>query len=328
MQVSYWTLLKWSCLALCIGSIVAAGMLMWLNDEAIVADSPQAGEEGEKPQANVEKPLIVERKGERIIWRLQAESAVQEEQGMHLVDPRLELFTDQGEAVPIRGDEAWFEPAARNIRFKSHVQVLYRGWTLKSGELQYDSGRDEVLVPGAFNLSKPGSSLKGDGMRIDRKSERVTVERNVELEDHLYIRSGKDLGESVRITSGSMLVDHRKQRAEFARAVHLVRDDFTLDGDRLIVLYRQQGGGEIEQAEAYGHVVMRQGEKQGVSESAVYNQERNELLMVGNAEVSDASGSVKGERLIHHLDTKLTTVEKGASEKRATMFIEEENTKP
>lgn len=331
MSTGYWSLLKWACLALSIGSIVAAGILIWLNDEVIVADSTPAGDEGDKPQANVEKPQIVERKGERIIWRLQADSAQQQEEGMNLAMPRLELFTDQGEAVPIRGDAAWFEPAARNIIFQGHVQVLYREWTLKSEQLQYDSARDEVLVPGPFTVIKPGTSLKGEVLRAEHKSEKLIVEKNVRLEDSVFIRNVRQPGKSVAITSGSAMVDHRHNRAEFSGQVHLKRDDFDLYGDRLVVTYRSSPVSELDKAEAYGHVIMQQGEKQGKADSAVYNQEKNELVMSGSAEVSDPSGTVRGEKLIHHMDTSVTSVEKGASGedgKRARMIIEEESANP
>jgi len=324
MQTGYWTLLKWGCLALSIGSIFVAGLLMWINDKPIVADSTEQVAEGDKPQANVEKPLIVERKGERIVWRLQAESAIQQEQGMRLVEPRLELFTDKGEAIPIRASEALFEPAARNIRFKGSSQVEFREWTLQSDQLKYDSGRDEVVIPGAFSLSKPGTRLSGIGLRVEHKSERLIIEHKARAEDRVYIRAGGSTGQSVTITSDSLMVDHRRSMAEFSQAVHLKRDDFELHSDRLTVLYKQDGGGEIEQAEAFGNVVMQQREKQGSAERAIYRQKENELIMIGDAEVKDSSGTVQGHRLIHHIDTLVTTVEQGESGTRARMVIEEE----
>ena len=164
---------------------------MWINSTTMVTAKPQeAGEKSAEPKAAVEKPLIVERKGDRLIWRLQAESALQQEQGMYLTEPRLELFTEAGEAVPVRGREAWFEPLRKNIRFKGAVRVKFRDWQLKSETLQYVSSRDEAYVTDGFELKKPGITLKGKGLRVDRKSQRLTVEHNVWLED----RTGGALG--------------------------------------------------------------------------------------------------------------------------------------
>jgi len=188
MSDQHWTLLKWSCLGISLGSVVVAVVLLWVNSETVVSEQPSTPEvkaDQQEPQAKVEKPLIVERKGERIIWRLQADSAEQQMDGMRLTDPRLEVFTEGGEAIPIRAREAWFEPIRKNIRFKGAVEVEYRDWLLSSEALQYDSERDEVVVPGRFKAAKPGMTLRGRGLRADRKSQLLTVEHDVWVEDAL-----------------------------------------------------------------------------------------------------------------------------------------------
>jgi hypothetical protein len=185
MRDTQWAVLKWSSLGVSIGSILLAVGLMWINSGTVIEEqaSSEPQEAGGQPQAKVEKPLIVERKGERIIWRLQAESAKQQEQGMHLIEPRLELFTESGDMIPVQGREAWFEPLRRNIRFQGAVQASYRDWQLQSEQLRYESSRDELVVPGKFSLVKPNTTLKGRGLRVDRKSERLKVEHDVRLED-------------------------------------------------------------------------------------------------------------------------------------------------
>jgi len=185
MKNRQWALLKWSCLSVSVGSVVVAAGLMWINSNAVVEDQPQQDMAGvaEQPQAKVEKPLIVERKGERMIWRLQADAAKQQKQGMHLVEPRLELFTEAGTVIPVQGREAWFEPLKRNIRFQGAVRANYREWTINSEELRYESGRDELVVPGKFRLSRPKTTLHGRGLRVDRKTEKLSVEHDVWLED-------------------------------------------------------------------------------------------------------------------------------------------------
>ena len=184
MNSRQWALIKWGSLSISIGSILVAAGLMWINSkEVVTAVEEKVGEPVSQPQAKVEKPLIVERKGDRLIWRLQADSAKQQEQGMYLTEPRLELFTESGEVVPIRGREAWFEPLRRNISFKGAVQLDFREWRLKSEALRYESKRDEAVVPGRFELGKPGVTLKGRGLKVDRKSQRLTVDHDVNLVD-------------------------------------------------------------------------------------------------------------------------------------------------
>lgn len=320
--------MKWGSLGLSVGSVLIAGVLMWSNEGAVVTDPSPPVDAGEKPQANVEKPLIVERKGERIIWRLQADSAKQQEQGMQLIEPRLELFTEQEEVIPISAREAWFEPAVSDIRFSGETVVLFREWRLESEQLQYESGREEVVVPGSFRLFKTGTTLWGDGLRADRKNQRLIVERKARIEDNVYVKKGASGGGKVRISSDSLVIEHQKNRAEFHGSVHLERDDFDLHSDRLVVIYLHETGGEIDRAEAYGHVVMQQGEKRGTSDSAIYRQRANELEMAGGAEVSDNRGTVRGEKLLHHIDTKETSVVQGEAGQRARMVIEDESAKP
>jgi hypothetical protein len=197
MPGKQWALLKWSSLGVSVGSIMIAVFFLLDASKSRVMDEPeQAGQpeqqEPQQAQTKVEKPLIVERKGEKIIWRLQADEATQLQQGMHLIKPRLEMFTEAGELIPIQGSEAWFEPLRKNIRFKGAVQAGYREWALHSEELYYESGRDELTVPGKFTLVKPEITLRGRGLRVDRKTEQLRVDHDVWLED----RGGRSFGGS------------------------------------------------------------------------------------------------------------------------------------
>ncbi len=185
MQDRYWAVVKWSSLGVSIGSVVVAAGLLWMNSRVAVSDRPLQVdvESGKQPEAKVEKPLLVERKGEQIIWRLRADEAKQQDQGMYLIEPRLELFTETGEVVPVEGSEAWFEPIRKNIHFKGSVKARYRDWTLLCDELHYDGGRDEMVVPGSFRVSKPDVKLRGRGLRVDRKTQNLTVAHDVWVED-------------------------------------------------------------------------------------------------------------------------------------------------
>ncbi len=131
----------------------------------------------------VEKPLIVERDGDRMIWRLQADKADQEVRGMHLTRPRLELFTESGKVIPVRGRQAWFQPLTRSIRFEGGVVVDYGQWHLRSEVLIYDSASDELRIPGDFRLKGKSLRARGNSLRAKRKQERIWVENGVWIED-------------------------------------------------------------------------------------------------------------------------------------------------
>ncbi|NOR72950.1 MAG: lipopolysaccharide transport periplasmic protein LptA [Mariprofundaceae bacterium] len=126
----------------------------------------------------------------------------------------------------------------------------------------------------------------------------------------------------LRITSESLVVDHAKNRAEFSGTVHLTRDDFELRCDRLVAFYSQKAGGELEQAEAYGNVSMRQGEKHGSSNEAIYKQSEGILILIGKAKVEDPEGTIQGEKIIHNIQTTETRVQQGAVGERVRLTFD------
>jgi lipopolysaccharide transport protein LptA len=128
-----------------------------------------------------------------------------------------------------------------------------------------------------------------------------------------------------QISSESLSVDHRKSEAEFTEAVHLSRDGFELRCDRLVVFYKTQGGSELDHAEAYGHVVMQQGDKHGSADKAIYKQVEGILILMGHAKVEDPKGVIQGEKVMHNINTTETSVEQGRSGERVRFFIEEDD---
>jgi len=131
--------------------------------------------------------------------------------------------------------------------------------------------------------------------------------------------------ESVEIKSDSLEVEHQQSRAQFEGNVWLKRADFELRCDRLVVRYRQEMGGEVEQAEAYGHVIMQQGDKHGSSNEALYQQRMGLVTLIGEAKVDSPDGLIQGEKVLHNINTKETTVLQGKDGGRARITIEEDD---
>ncbi len=131
--------------------------------------------------------------------------------------------------------------------------------------------------------------------------------------------------EPVQIKSDSLVVEHQQSRAQFDRNVWLKREDFELRCDRLVVLYRQEMGGEVEQAEAYGHVAMQQGDKRGSSKEALYQQAPGLVILIGEAKVESPDGLIQGEKVLHNINTNETTVLQGEDGGRAQFVIEEDD---
>lgn len=178
-----WTGIKWAFLALSLGSALAALVLMIDAGDSrqLRVDASQAAK---TRQAHVDKPLIIERKAGRMLWRLRAQKAEQELKGsMHLLDPELELFSEDDKRIPITGREAWFDPLSKAIHFKGDVVAHYEEWTLYTQDMSYDHASDSVHIPGDFRIEGKQTRARGRGMTAWRGERRVRVEEAVWIED-------------------------------------------------------------------------------------------------------------------------------------------------
>jgi len=173
--------LKWFFMALTAGSLTMAGILLWLGEPAHQEDAPELAH---KAMTQIDKPLLVERKGDRLLWRMQAESANQSPDGnLELDVPELDLFSSDGVKVPIRSRKAFVDTLKREIRFRGDVVVIYDQWELRGQVLIYDINRDLIHMPAQFQINGPGITVKGKNMTIDRSRQHVLVEERVWIRD-------------------------------------------------------------------------------------------------------------------------------------------------
>lgn len=124
----------------------------------------------------------------------------------------------------------------------------------------------------------------------------------------------------VEIVADSMVLEHQQKRAEFTRNVKLTRGDFSLFCDRLLAFYRDSDN-QLDHAEAYGHVRIRQGAVRGKARKAILDQHKNQVTLIGEAELERPEGKVEGERITHNLSSEKTVVKPG-KKSRARLIIE------
>jgi len=180
--------LKWGFLGLALGSVVVAAFLMWQAQQGQLPLSAKPVT-GKALRTHVDKPLIVERDGGHTVWRLKAAKAEQQLTGaMHLLRPKLELFTSAGKIIPITGKEAWFNPLSRKVRFKGNVEMRYGEWRLYSNSLRYDHQKGAVVVPGPFRIEGTSTHVRGRDLTAWRATQHVRVEDGVWIEDTRPVR--------------------------------------------------------------------------------------------------------------------------------------------
>ncbi|MDQ6992964.1 MAG: LPS export ABC transporter periplasmic protein LptC [Mariprofundus sp.] len=175
--------LKWISLLITIATIVIAIVLIWFGGTETL--SPKSNDAtADKPQTAVEAPVIVERKDGRTLWQLRASEANQQLNGqMHLINPELHLYNEQGSQVVVKGKQAWFNPLARNVRFEKSVSIIYDEWTIDTETLMYISGRDQISIPNKFTLHGKSLNAHGKNMTFDRSSEQLHVSDGIWIED-------------------------------------------------------------------------------------------------------------------------------------------------
>ncbi len=119
--------------------------------------------------------------------------------------------------------------------------------------------------------------------------------------------TGQALAEPVDIASESVNVDHEHSRAEFAGAVALTQGEFTLHCDRLHAWYVK---GDLDHAEAFGHVTFHRRDINGASKRASYLKQQGVLILFDEAMVTSPEGTVRGEKITHNIESERTVVDK------------------
>ncbi|MDX8395867.1 MAG: lipopolysaccharide transport periplasmic protein LptA [Mariprofundaceae bacterium] len=129
----------------------------------------------------------------------------------------------------------------------------------------------------------------------------------------------------IEVDSEKLAVDHAKNRAEFMGTVHVHQDEFDLYCDRLVTFYKQNMGEELERAEAYGHVRISQEKKRGAADKAIYEKGTGLVTLIGHAEVEDEGNILRGEKIVHNLETTETRVIKSNDGERVRLVIESDD---
>jgi len=174
--------LKWGCLTLATGSLLITGILIWLA-EPVHHKALRAPPK--KEMTRIDKPLLVERKGDRLIWKLRAETAKQNSDGnLEMKHPELDLFTAAAVEIIIQSRHAFVDTVKKTVQFRNRVIVDYNGWKLRSELLVYDMNHDLIRVPEEFDLTGPAITARGKNMTIDRNSQHLLVKERVLIRDN------------------------------------------------------------------------------------------------------------------------------------------------
>jgi lipopolysaccharide transport protein LptA len=114
--------------------------------------------------------------------------------------------------------------------------------------------------------------------------------------------------DTMQIEAGKMIFLHKENRVEFINNVQVERDNFIMNCDRLVVNYSEGDSTQMEYADAFGHVIMIQGDKKGQADTARLDQKNNILTLKGNAIMEQPGGRIEGETIIHNMASEKTEI--------------------
>ncbi len=167
------TWLKWSCLLLSIGSLVVAVWLMLGSSKGAIQQLMDSA--AIMTGTSIKHLDMSEYKGDRLLWHLQADNAVEEGQQVLLRFPVLDLYSTQGELMPIRAHTGVYDKQVHVMHFEGEVQVNYLQWSLTSETLDFYEEKDEIHVLSDFILQEDGVVISGQNMKVSRPTGMIQV---------------------------------------------------------------------------------------------------------------------------------------------------------
>ncbi len=131
--------------------------------------------------SKITNPDMTEYDGDKLVWRLQAETAQEQGNEVNLEQPRLQMVLDNGEVVPVRAKSGKYEQNKQKVVLIGDVVVDYQAWELKTSNIDYFQAMGELVAPQDFVLTQKGIIISGKDMRIYRADGRLEVLQGVRM---------------------------------------------------------------------------------------------------------------------------------------------------
>jgi len=169
-----------------------AALLMGWDHQKHEGDTqtPTASKEKDEAATNVESPWMIERKGERVLWRLKAEHATQGLKTMHFTHPYLELFNESGEKITVQGEQADLDVLSHDVHFQGNVHAHFQEWSLISNSLNAEKASGDIWTKERFTATRPISTIRGRGLRIRHQTYDMWIQHDVWMQERTMNERG------------------------------------------------------------------------------------------------------------------------------------------
>jgi len=128
----------------------------------------------------------------------------------------------------------------------------------------------------------------------------------------------------VEIKSQQLEMLQQGNKSVFSGDVIVTQGDMTLSADLLVVFFIEDN--QIERLEATGNVRFSQLNRVATAEKAIYYQQEEKLLLLGNAVAQQGRNLVSGDEIIFYVVENRSVI-KGSSQNRVKAIIVQEQKK-
>jgi len=142
-----------------------------------------------------------------------------------------------------------------------------------------------------------------------------------------------DPSQPIQIVSDRLEAFSEKKMVVFSGNAVATQGDKSIRSDRISLFYRkgapdkaaksvkiQEDAGELERMEANGHVRVTQGDRIVTGDEAVFYQDQQKVVMIGNAIMKEGKNIIRGQKIVVFLDENRGVVEADEN-KRVTATI-------
>jgi lipopolysaccharide export system protein LptA len=150
-----------------------------------------------------------------------------------------------------------------------------------------------------------------------------------------------DKDQPIQIVSDRLDAYNEKKLVVFSGHAVATQGDKTIKADRLFLYYKKDprvpektgtqdvgSAGDLEKIEAKGHVIITQGERIVTGNDAIFYQDTQQIIMLGNAVMREGRNVIHGDRIVVFLDEDRGVVESvEKSRVRATIYPEDKKDK-
>jgi len=227
-------------------------------------------------------------------------------------------------------------PRSERIDAQGDVKVVLKVGTSERPEAGFFSGNQPVFVTSRRMRSDPadkrlfigGSArmwqgkqlLSADELTIWRDSGEISGQGDVRASFPYIPRKEEKKEERIEVGGSRMGFAPETRLLSLDQDAWLKTQKVGLNSDAIIVHLRKEKG-EIEKIEARGRVVIAEGARQGKGMEALYDLDKETIVLTGNPSLIDKEkGTVEGDKLTFHLGDGRILVENKDRERPVTFI--------